>query len=238
MHEAQMHDASCFITLTYSDDHVPKDGSLDVRDFQLFMKRLRFGSSSPLRFFHCGEYGEKLGRPHYHACLFGEDFRSDRERIEDTRTGHAQYISRRLSEAWQDQGRATIGELTFESAAYVARYCLKKISGKPAEAHYCGRKPEYVTMSRRPGIGAGWFERFGREVYPSDSVVMRGIEMRPPDFYDRLLEQVDPDLFKRIKRERSVAAEQAGNHPDQRSRRLMDREKVKTATIDQTLKRS
>lgn len=203
MHEAQLHESSCFLTLTYSDDFIPKDLSLDVRHFQLFMKRLRRDFDGRLRFFHCGEYGEKFSRPHYHVCLFGTDFRTDRFDVELSATGLPQWDSLRLCEAW-GFGRTRIGELTFESAAYVARYCLKKVTGELAEGHYQGRKPEYVTMSRRPGIGAGWFDRFSAEVYPADSVVMRGREMMPPPFYDKLLEKVDPSLFRSIKRERET----------------------------------
>ncbi|AZL82965.1 replication initiator protein [Apis mellifera associated microvirus 18] len=244
MHELQTHERASFLTLTYDDDHVPKDGSLNVKHFQDFMKRLRRGCSSPLRFFHCGEYGEENARPHYHCILFGEDFMSDRVPYKKTPLGHQIYVSPRLSEVWGNGAleQQHIGDVTFESAAYVARYCLKKITGPSAQEHYQGRKPEYVTMSRRPGIGAHWYSRFSKEVYPSDSVVLRRknscIEMRPPDFYDKLLEKADPKLFAQIKRERSVAATEAANHPDQRSRRLLDREAVKKATIDQTLKRS
>lgn len=215
MHEAQLHEASSFLTLTYSDQNVPVDGSLRVEDFQLFMKRLRRGSSSPLRFFHCGEYGERNGRPHYHVCLFGDDFARDRELVRTTKRGDSLYWSPTLTRAWR-LGYAWIGDLTFESAAYVARYCLKKaavtqgVEGLEArkgayKKWLDGRSPEYVTMSRRPGIGAKWFEKFGREVYPSDSVVMRGQEMLPPPYYDKLLEKVDPLLFENVKKIRSAS---------------------------------
>ncbi|QKI28925.1 VP4 [Kummerowia striata gokushovirus] len=236
MHESTLHDRNSFLTLTYDDDRVPKDGSLNVQDFQLFMKRLRRGSSSPLRFFHCGEYGEQTARPHYHAILFGEDFSDDREVYRTTPQGDRLYNSRRLSEVW-GLGHAVIGDVTFESAAYVARYCLKKVTGDKAEAHYGGRKPEYVTMSRRPGIGAGWFDRFSAETYRDDSVVMRGKEMMPPPFYDKLLERIDPVLFERVKRERTTAQEAQDADPNW-LRRLRDRCAVKTQTINSTLKRS
>lgn len=241
MHEASLHERNSFITLTYDQEHVPKDGSLKVRDFQLFMKKLRRGSSGPLRFFHCGEYGEKTGRPHYHVCLFGENFSDDRNGWSITKQGNPLFTSKRLSEVWGN-GQAFIGELTFESAAYVARYCLKKVTGEKAEAHYQGRRPEYVTMSRRPGIGQGWFQKWAREVYPSDSVVMRGREMLPPPYYDKLLEAVDPGLFKRVKEERS--RERPESHELSHSEwsevagpRVQVREEVKTQTINHTLTR-
>lgn len=237
MHEAQMHEANSFLTLTYDDSHLPSDNSLKVEDFQLFMKRLRRASDKPLRFFHCGEYGETNFRPHYHCCLFGDDFSDDRELYTVTRSGNNLYNSPRLSELW-GLGYAVIGDLTFESAAYVARYCLKKVTGEAADSHYGSRKPEYVTMSRRPGIGSTWFDRFGSEVYPSDSVVMRGREMMPPPFYDKLLQKIDPNLFDEVKRERIRSAKDFAWSEDSRSRRLMDREQVKIQTISNTLKRS
>lgn len=236
MHEKQLHEKACFLTLTYSDDHLPCDGSLDVETFQKFMKRLRRGSSGPLRFFHCGEYGERTARPHYHCCLFGEDFSSDRELYRVTERGDRLYNSDRLSEVW-GLGHAVIGDLTFESAAYVARYVLKKITGEKAEAHYQGRKPEYVTMSRRPGIGAGWFEKFSSDAYPSDFVVMRGKEMMPPPYYDKLLEKADPSLFKSIKKARERAAAEMQDSPDRRLGRLLVQEKVKEETVKHFLRR-
>lgn len=242
MHEAQQHEANSFLTLTYDDDQLPKDGSLNKEHFQLFMKRLRRRSSSPLRFFHCGEYGDENLRPHYHACIFGDDFLDDRVQDKITQAGDKLYTSKRLSEVWT-YGYSWIGALTFESAAYVARYCLKKVTGKKAEAHYAGRTPEYVTMSRRPGIGADWFLRYSREVYPSDSVVMRGKEMMPPPYYDKLLEKTDPRLYEAIKKER--ASEQLSPSDcdyeqwvEHFGTRLRVKEEVKEKTIKTTLKRS
>ena len=239
MHEASLHERNCFLTLTYDDEHVPSNASLNVVDFQLFMKRLRRGSVSPLRFFHCGEYGEETRRPHYHCCLFGENFSDDRKVYRVTKQGHSLYNSSRLSEVW-GLGHAVIGDLSFESAAYVARYCLKKVTGPSAQDYYGERKPEYVTMSRRPGIGSGWLEK-GRnlfETYRDDSVVLRGKEMLPPPYYDRILERVDPALFDCVKRERALAAKGFADSEDSRSRRLHDREICKEQTINATLKRS
>jgi len=253
MHEAQMHECNSFLTLTYDEKCVPPGGTLRVEDFQLFMKRLRRGSSGPLRFFHCGEYGDDGERPHYHCCLFGEDFRSDRVFYKKTKRGDELFTSPRLSEAWGN-GNVWIGELTFESAAYVARYCLKKaqIAGKAGESlddrlsayskWLAGRKPEYVTMSRRPGIGSGWFARYGDEVFPSDEVVVRRsasyVAMLPPPFYDKLLEKADPALFEQVKKARRREAGSFYDSPDNFSRRLIDREEVKRQTVANALQRN
>lgn len=212
MHEASLHEDNCFITLTYNNEHLPADGSLNLDHFQRFMKRLRkkFGK---VRFFHCGEYGELNSRPHYHACIFGFDF-PDRE-LFSSRDNIKLYRSKSLEQLWP-YGFATIGDVTFESAAYVARYIMKKVNGERAEDHYksvdldSGEvfdiKPEYVTMSRRPGIAAVWFEKFGNEVYPDDFVVIRGKKMRPPKFYDALLERTHSELFDKVKDKRVRSA--------------------------------
>lgn len=192
MHEASLYSSNCFITLTFSDAHLPALGSLDKhgpKSFQLFMKRLRKRfPHEKIRYFHCGEYGLLYGRPHYHACLFGFDFI---DKVPWTiRKGFPVWRSPTLEKLWTF-GNSEIGSVTFESAAYVARYILEKVRGPGAEAHYAGREPEYVTMSRRPGIGAPWFEKYGKEVYPEDGVVVDGRLMKPPRFYDERYELQD-----------------------------------------------
>lgn len=214
-HEASLYDDNCFITLTYSPECVPLDGSLNVKHFQDFMKRLRFRFGSGIRFFHCGEYGEKFNRPHYHACIFNFDF-PDKE-IWTERDGIKTYTSEILNDLWENKGFCLIGDLTFESAAYVARYVTKKITGDRAPDHYGDRRPEYTTMSRRPGIGKQWLERFTEDVFPCDNVVIRGKVMKPPKYYDRVFEVDNPEIFsklKRIRKEKGV--EMAEKEPESR----------------------
>lgn len=213
VHEASQYSENSFLTLTYDDDHLPKDRGLDKRHFQLFMKRLRkFVSPKKIRFFHCGEYGEKTRRPHYHALIFGYDF-PDKMVRSTTARNDTLWTSASLRTLW-DQGHHLIGTVTFESAAYVARYVLKKITGKNAELNYLDpatgviRNPEYVTMSRRPGIGRGWYDRFRSDIYPRDYAVVRGQKVRPPKFYDGIYELENPEDFKRIKNERTQRARQ------------------------------
>lgn len=209
MHEADMHDANCFITLTYDEAHLPMGGSLVLEDWQGFMKRLRKKVGFPLRFFHAGEYGERQGRPHYHALLFGYDF-PDKVFLREE-NGCKLFSSPSLIETW-GKGLAVIGALTFESAAYVARYCLKKVTGDASEEAYTDcvtgvmRRPEYCTMSRRPGIGHGWFKEFRRDVFPSDEVIVRGKSCKPPRYYEKLLDKVDPEGLESVKMEREAEA--------------------------------
>ena len=245
VHEASLHDQNCFITLTFDDAHL-KDGSLHVEDFQKFMKRLRqFISPVKIKFFHCGEYGAKLSRPHHHACIFGYDF-PDKELFRGDI-----YTSQILQELWPF-GFSTVGNVTFESAAYVARYVLKKwskdnLKGQELydamkalsdedlkEKHYQGRKPEYVTMSRASGIGSEWFEKFHPELYPSGFVVLpSGKKAKIPKFYDSKYELDNVFEMAMIKGKRS---EESGKNPDNTPDRLAVREEIKQIRSEQLIR--
>lgn len=204
VHERKSHEFASFLTLTYSDEFLPKDGSLSVLDCQLFLKRLRSRlSPRRIRFFLCGEYGEETRRPHYHAILFGYDFPD--KKLFSRGKGRSLFVSSELLDVW-GKGHCSIGDVTFESACYVANYATKKITGEKAEAFYGGRKPEFVLMSRRPGIGRSWIEEFWSDVYPSDEVIVRGVEARPPRYYDNVIKEMGPALLDGVKVKREVAA--------------------------------
>ncbi|QCQ84634.1 replication initiator protein [Blackfly microvirus SF02] len=191
MHEKRLHSVSSFLTLTYDNDHLPLGGTLVKRDLQLFFKRLRKVTGDGLRFFACGEYGDFNLRPHYHALLLNFDF-MDKLRIGENARGDVLYTSKKCSELWP-QGHNWIGTVTVDSAAYVARYVMKKMTGDKAQEYYTEydsdgrcyeRLPEFTVMSRRPGIGTGWYDKYGEETYVHDSVVLNGREVRPASFYD------------------------------------------------------
>lgn len=236
MHEASLYERNCFLTLTYDKVHLPSDRSLHLEHFQNFMKRLRKSvAPEKIRFYHCGEYGENLGRPHYHALLFNHDF-EDKKYFSE-RSGNKIFTSDKLSGLW-NMGHAVIGNVTFDSAAYVARYVMKKVTGEKKESWYGPLKPEYTTMSRRPGIGKGWFDKFSSDVYPYDRVVVRGVNTRPPRFYDNLLGSRDPGQLAVLKvhRQKNEKFVVVDNHgllvSDGSERRLLIKEKVKRAEID------
>lgn len=207
MHEAELHEANCFITLTYNDENLPADSSLSVRALQLFWKRLRKRVAPvKFKFFAAGEYGdpargEREWNPHYHACVFGyafpDKFKTGRK------NGFDLFESDTLAAAWPF-GHHSIAELTFESAQYVAGYVTKKINGAKASEHYGKRIPEFGTMSRggrqsgRGGIGADWFSRFSGDVYPADEVIVRGKSCKPPRYYDEGLKEQDPYLAELV----------------------------------------
>lgn len=199
MHEKRMHVDSAFLTMTYDNKHLPEGASLVKRDLQLFMKRLRKVRPSGLRFYACGEYGETTFRPHYHVLLFNTSF-PDR-RYWKQAGDNPLYASAELNGLWTN-GDCLIGEVTFDSCAYVARYCTKVITGEKAEAHYAGREKEFTVMSRRPGIGFSYYEKHGKEAYRHDSVVVNGFEVGLPRYYDTKYELVDSERLEQLKKER------------------------------------
>lgn len=203
-HEQAMHEASCFLTLTYDDEHLPAFGQLVKRDLQLFFKRLR-KACGPFRYVACGEYGELRRRPHFHVALFGLDFRSDRLLSGQGIQGDELYSSATLTRLWGlgDERQQTIGALTFESAAYIARYITKRISGSgasplplacdPATGELVMPNPEFLLCSRRPGIGDAWFKKYFRtDVFPHGRVITaQGTPAPVPRFYKEKLNAMD-----------------------------------------------
>lgn len=211
VHEAQMHEASCFVTLTYRENPV----DLVVRDWQLFAKRAR-KRLGKFRFFGVGEYGERNLRPHFHACLFGVDVPD--KRAFSKRDDVVVYSSELLDELW-GHGFTTVGAVTWQSAAYCARYSLKKVTGELAADHYqrvdpvTGElrqvRPEFVLCSRRPGLGLGWFERFKGDVFPHDEVAHAGkLHAVPKYYFERLSEEeAAPLKARRVARARKRAGD-------------------------------
>ena len=226
VHEAKCHKQNWFVTLTYDQDHVHKTSSglptLQPRDFTLFMKRLRKCLGPGIRYYQCGEYGEQTLRPHHHAILFNCPL-SDLTPLRKTNANQnaTLYKSARLAKLWQN-GNISVGQVNFETAAYVASYVTKKITGPTSAAYYNGRTPEYSTMSRRPGIGATFLHHFDTDVYPADEVIIRGLSMKPPRYYDRQLERSDPELYYQVRdarqRRPSTHHEREAKEVTQRSR--------------------
>jgi len=222
MHEAQLWEKNCFITLTYEDP--PPWNSLVHSDFQKFMKRLRKRfkgdkeyiddrtgkSSHPIRFYMAGEYGSARGRPHYHACIFNFAF-EDLKFLRRTNSGSDLYRSAQLESLWP-YGFSSVGDVTFESAAYVARYVMKK-QNQDIDVHapvdletgeVIERLPEYNRMSLKPGIGANFVDKYKSDVFPNDYVVVNGHKAKPPRYYFKRLQQQDPDLYEQVEYSRAM----------------------------------
>jgi hypothetical protein len=232
MHEAQLHQANSFVTLTYGRDKLPPDGALCHRDFQLFMKRTR-KACGPVRFFMCGEYGPLNGRPHYHACLFGVDFRSDRQAQGKSASGAVFFNSPTLERLW-GHGRVSVQDLTRETAGYTARYIMKKVLGPGADAAYVTedgvcRPREYAAMSLKPGIGARWFEKYGSDVYRHDYVVADGAKHNAPKYYDKLYKRTGDVRMDAVKFARELRAREHAE--DNTSERRRVREVVHEARV-------
>lgn len=224
---------SCiFLTLTYRNEELVYGGQLHgilvPRHLELFWKRLRkYFSGESIRYYACGEYGDKSNRPHYHACVFGIDF-SDK-RFFTSQNGNNLYTSVTLDRLWT-HGHCIIGNVDFESAAYVARYCLKKRMGNTKDTYECdGITPEFARMSRRPPIGREWFKRFNGDVFPHDVFLARNFPSKPPRFFMRELEKHDINLYHKVIEERAKAAEL--NYEEGTGKRLKVRERVKLSSI-------
>jgi len=263
MHEASQHEHNLFVTLTYAPEHLPAFNSLDHRDFQKFFKRLRKAAQQgvdansialrrllagraamglrpmplQIRYYMAGEYGELLSRPHYHACLFNYTV-PDKELIGKTDSGHNIYSSKYLDGIW-GKGMTTVGDVTFESAAYVARYVMKKRTGKQSAKHYevidlesgeiVVRKAEYNQPSRRPAIGKNWIEKYRTDTYPHGKIIINGKETKAPRYYDKQFERFDPEGYELMQFGRQIEA--ASNAAENTPRRLAAQEEVAHARL-------
>lgn len=229
MHEVAMHKESCFITLTYSEEHLPSPPSLSKREHQLFMKRLRkMVAPKRISFFLSGEYGERFGRPHYHAIIFGW-WPKDARPWKKGPDGSQLYTSEQLAKAW-GFGFSAVGAVTFGSASYVAQYVVKKQMKledpwaftwlDPETGEWVCMQPEYGSMSRRPAIGKRWLNKFGEsDAFRHDKIVAGGAEAALPRYYDKELARLDPARAERVKRKRYIAAQRRGKRDETKARR-------------------
>lgn len=253
--ESKLHEFNCFVTLTYNNDNLPANGSLVPRDLQLFIKRLRKKFGAGIRFFACGEYGSKYQRPHYHILLFGFDFRDKVpwKTSSATKFGNSIdnviYRSPDLEQLWP-YGFSTVGAVSYESAAYVSRYILKKQRVKPMkfggvvqESFYDKNNlvPEFTRMSRKPGIAKEWFDKNIYDIYTHDYIqISDKIKAHPPRYFDNLFDAIYPDTMESIKLNRELKLEEMQEkRPDQFTpSRLRAKEKVLDVNAKNKLVRS
>ena len=237
-HETKSHNQNAFTTLTYNNTKLPNDGSLGQpstgslvpRDLQLFMKRLRKEFGPDIKFFACGEYGPSTQRPHYHICFF--NFYPPDPVLHSERDNNKMYTSKILEQIW-GMGFTLTGAVTFQSAAYVARYIIKKINGPNSDAHYetidtrtgqiLKRIPEFTRQSN--GIGKKYLKQYTTDIYNFDHVILPGgKKVRAPRYYDKMYEITNPDEMAaiRVVREGKAKIHQENNTPE----RLAVREKI------------
>lgn len=253
VHESTQHDHAYFVTLTYDDGSLPENGSLNAADIGPFVRRLRryykdfqrrfyykerYGVWAPgyprgLSYYICGEYGPKTVRPHYHAVLYGPGFPDRTVLRGDGRA--VVWKSEVLDQLWS-HGITEFSALTFGSASYVAQYVRKKVGARSDPDRYLRVQeqtgelvevaPEFARMSRRPAIGRRWIEKYWRDVYPRDYVVVDGFECRPPRYYDRWLEEHHQEVWKEVRRKR-WEVDQMEERLDKIHARLDGRERYK-----------
>lgn len=240
LHESSLHEHNSFITLTYNEKHLPKDGSVHLEDFQNFMKNLRMKETRlarkasrysgnlikprKIKYFMCMEYGDN-GRPHYHACLFGYDFS---DKVKFSKVGDNQYyLSRELENIWK-KGFCLIGNVEIGSAMYCAQYIQKKITGKMKEEYYEGREPEKATQSN--GIALGWFQKFNSDLTNGDFIILGGRKYKVPKYYSNLLENLDKEIHMNILAHRQVNVKKHAK--ELTHERLKVKEKIKLKNIE------
>ena len=210
VHEASLYDQNIFTTQTYSDENLPLGRSLVRKHFQDFMKRLR-KKVPRVRVLYCGEYGDETDRPHYHAIIF--NYRPDDAQLVAVRNGKKFYTSAKFDKIWE-HGHCNFSDATFSSCAYVSGYVTKKVTGEKAEEHYQWidpetgeihqRQPPFQGQSLKPGIGQPWIEKWWRDVYGKDEIVIDGRPMRPPRYYDLWLEKNQPEMWREVQKRRSA----------------------------------
>lgn len=261
--EAKQHEHNYFVTLTYNDVHLPSTAFVDPssgefietqlvkKDFQDFMKRLREILRTEydidgVRFLACGEYGSKNGRPHYHVCLLGMPDLTAELELWQIRDGTRLYRSKTIERAWTDprkyhrgepMGFVTVGEVTWQSACYVARYVMKKVKNhvkrvdreewidyrKRMNANFPDpdrpdvdfdfRQEEFLLMSRRPGLARAYYDEHKNAILESGNVVIPLGEdakiIKAPKYFDYLYDIEDPDAMEAIKLRRVELAKEA-----------------------------
>lgn len=172
--EASLHKQSCFVTLTYNDENLPP--TLVKRDLQNFFRHIR-DQGQKIRYLACGEYGDSTNRPHYHACIFGTDFRNGTE----FSVNDELYAVPGVSEIW-GKGNVLLAEFNMATACYTAGYVVKKNREKKDDS--------FRIMSRRPGLGVEWLAKHWPDVLRTKSIVVEGKELPCPPSYIRKAQEV------------------------------------------------
>lgn len=227
---------------TYENDGT-WNGTLYEHDMVKFINSLRKYYENKgikgIKYFYCGEYGETTGRPHFHLILLHCPL--EIEKFHDVHVDtnfKAHWKSKQIENLWAEEttdletnkvkrtpkGLVDIAELEWSCAAYVARYCTKKISfDRDRRVYYeQGKMPEFIRMSN--GIGMEWYKKHKNEIYKNDELIMRTIKgnvgsMKPPKAFDRKFKEQFPEKFEIIKKSRETAAKRA----DKMLRKITDR---------------
>lgn len=203
--ESMLHKHNYFVTLTYNDKTLPAGGfapSLRKSDLQKFWKRLR-SEGFVFRYFACGEYGSTTFRPHYHAIIFGLEL-PEGDLIPYKKTDDGLLCSSQtLERVWQ-LGYVVVGEVNEQTCNYVSRYTVKK-SKEDMQRYYdlFEVEPEFICMSRRPGIGHDWFLKHGLDMYHNQWYSYKGesgaARLYPTKYWTNMLEELDSEFYEAYK---------------------------------------
>lgn len=215
-HEGMLHDHVSVLTLTYDDDHLPQDGSLVRSHLTQFIEKVRYRYRGQIvRFFGCGEYGEKSLRPHYHLILFGPEI-VDKVPARKGKSGQVLYSSQLLDECWDNRGFVVCEEFHVQAAAYIAAYIMKKKDFDSDENGFyeavdpdgviSRRVAPFVTSSQRPAIGDSFFFKYRDSIYGPSGIVLDGKPCPPVKRYDELMRLHFPDEWENILYDRMVIA--------------------------------
>lgn len=248
IHEAQMHNhyLDCsFITLTFNDDMLYRrsnPGSINKQGFATWLKRLRKAVKADynkeFRIMACGEYGSKYKRPHYHMLVYGFNF-PDKQVFKYNKVKGRDvlyYRSPFLEKIWcpayssDSYGFSVLGDVNFESSAYVARYVTKKLFGKVADRVYKNKEPEFFTTSRMPGLGFDWFMKYYKEIFERGYCYNpKGFKAPIPRYYQNKLQEIDPELYNvwRMTKEQEMINNLFVENIDSTKERLICREELK-----------
>lgn len=213
---------SMFVTLTYDDEHLPLSSEFGIPTLNFdhskkFIDDLRAYCQyhydwSGLRHYTAGEYGSSSSRPHYHSCLFNlpPQLLAENKPYKVSFNGDIYYNNPIFEKIWK-RGFVVLGDLTYQSAAYVARYVTKKMTGEfKQEALTLGLVPEKAHMSNRPGIGGRFYDLHKKDIYEYDALYLPGVaKAAPPGYFDRKFALDDPEVMMFLKSQRALSAERS-----------------------------
>lgn len=242
--ELQMQDRagleSWFFTLTYSDDHLPSDLNISLREVQLFMMKLRKRFGPGIRVQYCGEYGGQTMRPHYHLTLWGLNL-DDCDQVGRSRTGEPTFMSSVIEKLW-GLGNVLIGRATAQTIGYVAGHQLKDLTGKylpdgkyvlvdPETGEFRYRVAPFRHQSLKPGIGATWFDRYYMDFFTRGWLMQDGRKLFPPSYFLRLLRRKDRPLWESVMAAREIVVDSDEFRSEHTPERLAVKAIVRSARI-------
>lgn len=224
--EMQQWENNCFITLTYNNENLPEGGYLVKKDLQDFMKRLRYYHKGiqewtnpqtgkkeyPIRFLACGEYGpgeNSTHRPHYHILIFNWKPQDKLKFYKENHNGDRILISKEITDIW-GKGFTTVGDLTYKSACYVARYCTKKMfkGVKHATLKKALIEPEFILMSRNGGIGIKYWKDYQQAILKREGILIKiGDKVKNrniPKYFEKKYKENNEKKYERYKEKKII----------------------------------